>query len=366
MTPGPGRAGSKSSTVLLHILRLLHKAQQLRVRNESAFVQKLERVLIRSNRQTVLVIDNIDAILTRKDFDLDSTGAGGNLLRLLARLNEYLTIPSNLTILVISSQTVPADVSSRSVTVHLHPYTQADAVAIIGRPGDARFDAFLKHALAVLYPAFSGNFALLRDTINRLYECAQIQDAPASTLPAKAKLVCAEELVRTFGGGDDTQSFDAQVRDQREMQASVKWLSKTAKLVLIAGYLAAHNPPSQDKVLFRTVGNARRNTKAATAFKKARLNADSIHIRAPVPFQLNRVLTIFRYVSGTWEAEAQMDAGFLFFKVVRELVQHGLFKGTCDDWLRGTATKLNCHAPLDLIEIVAAEVNVKLDEVLYG
>jgi len=361
------RSKVKNSTVPLHVLRLLHRAQQLRVRGESAFVQKLERVLIRVKQPTTLVIDNFDAILSPDDFDLDARGPGGRFLRLLSRLNEYVATDSGLSFIIVSNRMIPYDVSSRCVTVHMRPYSKEDCLAILSRGDDDRFDIFLKHSLAILYPAFSGNFGHLRDTIYRLYESGEIVRSNSYQLAARSKSVCSKELARCFGGGAVETDFEAQISEQRESATTVKWLSRTAKLVLISGYLAAHNPPGQDKVLFRTVSTTgmKRSAAASTAFKKSRINVDSIHIRAPVPFQVNRLLSIYRCVGGGWEEEAHVDAGLLFYRVVRELIQHGLFKGSCEDWLRGTS-KLNCHAPLDLIQIVANETNVKLNEVLYG
>ena len=363
----------KNSFVYHDILKVLNRAQEMRVRGQSAFIQKLERVVLKNNKRTVLILDNIDKILTRVDFDIDSSSIktpGSDFLKVLTHLDEYLSIPSQLSIVLVTSQMLPNDISSRCATVHLHAYSKAECEMILKR-GDDKFDAFLSTALAVLYPAYSGNFAMLRDTVNRLFDSSVvIQQASRNALAAKAKLVCGEELKRAFGGGEEVVSFDEQVNDRKECLSSTKWLSSTEKLVLIAGYLASHNPPNQDKVLFRTVGHhqglvGRKKTLATNCFKRNRLNADSIHIRAPVPFNLNRLLLIYRYVSGTWADESGCDSGLLFQRTVRSLVQHGIFKSGSEDWLKGGA-KLNCHAPLDLVQVIAHETNVKLEEVLYA
>lgn len=367
------RVGKENNVCLdARIVKILHRAQEQRVRGPSAFVQKLERVILGNGQRTVLILDNIDAILSPEDFDLDSTSAkttGSDFLRVLTRLDEYLSIPSQLSIVLVTSRMLPTDVAGRCAGVHLHAYTKSECFEIISR-NDERFDSFLTTALAVLYPAYSGNFVVLRDTVNRLFESSVINEASRSALCAKAKLVCVEELNKTFGGGDDMISFDQQLREKMRISNWTKWLSKTSKLVLIAGYLAAHNPPNQDKILFRTVGQGRpvgrKKTISATTFKRNRLNADSIHIRAPVPFNLNRLLMIYRYVSGTWEEDSECDSGYLFQRTVRELVQHGIFKTGSDDWLKSGGVKLNCHAPLDLVQAIAEEANIKLDEVLYG
>ena len=361
------RVKSSNSLVSQEVFRTLYLAQRMRVKSSSAFVQKLERLFLRVRERTVLVLDNVDCLLSQDDFDLDPSGkqSGGDFLRLLSRLDEYVEVPDGFSIFTISSRLLPYEISSRCASVHLHPYSKEDVRAIMQR-GERRYDAFLTTALAVLYPAFVGNFTLLRDTVNRLFRSTQVQEATDAALGPKTKLVCAQELKRLFGGGEDSSSFDDQIRDAKEAAESVKWLSKTAKLVLIAGYLAAHNPPSQDKVLLKTVaGNPANKKRAATAYKKARLDADSITIRAPVPFNLNRLLAIFRYIRGNWEEDFESDSGLLFQRTVRDLVHFGLFKSGAEDWLR-TEVKLNCHAPLDLIQVVANEVSVKLDEVLYA
>jgi len=359
-----------SSIVDHQVLKLLQRAQEMRVRGESSFVQKLERVLLGCKHRTVLVIDNIDAVLNADDFDLAESGkhAGSDFLRVLTKLEEYLSFPSQLTIVLVSSRMLPVDITSRCATVHLRALNKTECQSLLSRGDDERFNAFLSTALAVLYPAYSGNFVTLRDTVEKLFESSVVQEASRSALSAKAKLVCGEELRRRFGGGEETYSFDQELKDRRDNLSSTKWLCRTAKLVLIAGYLASHNPQSQDKVLFRTVGSsgaARTKSVSKNTFKRNRLNADSIHIRAPAPFNLNRLLMIYRYVAGTWEEDSLCDSGFLFQRTVRELVQSGIFKSASEDWLK-TAAKLNCYAPLDLVQAIAEETNVKLDEVLYG
>ena len=360
--------GRSSNSVVPHdVFRSLFLAQRMRVKSPSAFVQKLERLFLRMRERTILIVDNIDCLLTQDDFDLDPYGKpeGGEFLRLLSRIDEYLEVPCGFSIVVISSRFLPQEVSSRCASVHLRPYTKEDARTIM-QQNDKRYDAFLSTALAVLYPAFTGNFTLLRDAINRLFRSDQVQDATDGALSSKTKLVCAQELRRLFGGGDETCGFEEQIADAREATQSVKWLSRSAKQVLIAGYLAAHNPPGQDKMLLKTVAGKPGNKKrAASAFKKARLDADTITIRAPVPFPIHRLLAIYRFIRGNWEEDFDSDSGLLFQRTVRDLVHFGLFKTGAEDFLK-TEIKLNCHAPLDLIQVVANEAGVKLDEVLYA
>ena len=87
----------KNSKVPLEVLRVLYRAQSMAVKSQSAFVQKLERVLAKVREEvesTTIVLDKVDSVLCADDFDLDLTGGkttGSDFLRLLSRLNEYLT-----------------------------------------------------------------------------------------------------------------------------------------------------------------------------------------------------------------------------------------------------------------------------------
>ena len=371
----PRRERVKNSKVSIDVLRALYRAQNMHVKNQSAFVQKLERVLAKlPDDRTVVVLDNIESIMSSEDYEIDpSTGktVGGDFLRLISRLSEYIAYHTKLTIVLVSSKPLPFDVSSRCVSVHLPAYSAETCRLIISRAHPELEPWFLNTAIALLYPVFAGNVALLRDTLLRVRQDEHVTSAVAGAEVAKTKYACSQEMKRLFGGGDETQNFEDTAKDMETVKDATKWLSRTEKQVLLAGYLAAYNPASQDKVLFRTVGQSnapagRKKVAASNAFRRGKLNADSIHVRAPVPFNLHRLLNIYRYVSGEWEEAANEDSGALFQRTVRELVQHGLFRSAAsDDWLK-TGVKLNCHAPHDLIELVASGVGLKLSEVLYG
>ena len=366
----------KNSKVNLEILRTLYRAQNMRVKNQSAFVQKLERFLAKSSQErTVVVIDNIESILTPEDYELDPSGTGktlgGDFLRLLSRLSEYISFHSKLSIVLVSWKPLPYEVSSRCISVHLPAYSAETCRLIITRSHPELESWFLNTAIAILYPVFSGNVALLRDTLLRVRKDPLVTSAMAGAEIARTKIACSQELQRLFGGGDEQQNFEDLTKNIETVKESTKWLSRTEKLVLLSGYLAAHNPPNQDKVLFRTVGQhsapaGRKKIAASNAFRRGKLNADSIHVRAPVPFNLPRLLSIYRYLNGDYEESVNEDSGGLFQRTVRTLVQQGLLRSSAsEDWLRN-GVKLNCHAPHDLIELLAAGVDVKLNEVLYA
>jgi hypothetical protein len=365
----------KNSKVSLDNLRILYRAQNMAVKSPSAFVQKLERVVARIPEEigrVTIIIDNIDSILTSDDYDLDAQGAktsGSDFLRLLSRLSEYISTRTKLNVVLISSRHIPHDVSGRCVTVHLREYS-ADACKQIILNENPEFESwFLNTGIAILYPVFSGNLGLLRDALHRVREDPQLGIVNSAALVSTTKVICGKEMRRLFGGVEDDSNAEQQLRDLETARQGTRWLSKTEKQVLLAGYLAAHNPPNCDKIIFRTIGShggpvGRKKTISSNAFRRGKLNADSINVRAPVPFILHRLLTIYRYLSNQWEDPG--DSGVLFHKSVRVLIQHGLFKSPAsEDWLRG-GTKLNCHAPHDLIEVVASGLNVKLDEVIYG
>jgi hypothetical protein len=365
----------KNSKVSPEIHRMLARSEPLLVKTQSAFVQKLERLLaVLPDDPTLVVLDNVESLLTSDDFDIDPAASklsGSDFLRLISRLSEYINYHEKLGFVLITCKRLPHEVSTRCITVDLHPYSAEECKLIMSRTHPELEEWFLNTAIAVMFPAITGNMRLLEATLLRIRRDEEITKASRDALVVKTKLACAREIRRLFGGGDSERSVEDDARDLEAVRKDTKWLSQTEKLVLLAGYLAAHNPPNQDKVIFRTVAQhaapaGRRKTATTMAFRKGKLNADSINVRAPVPFNIPRLLNIYRYVSGDWESNSDADSGVLFQRTIRGLVQHGLFKSTAsDDWLRGS-TKLNCHAPHDLIELIACAVGVKLDEVLYG
>ncbi len=366
--------GPRNTRVSIETLRVLYRAQNMGVRTPSAFIQKLERILsttLSSCHQVTLVIDHFESILSADDYDLDpvTKTAGADLLRLISRLNEYIASSAKLSIVIGSCRMLPADITTSCVTVRIPNLSAQQCKQLISQEHPELEPWFINTAVALLYPVFSGNFSLLAETLVRIRRDEQLVRANPDTVVAKTKVVCTQEMRRLFGGGDESE--EAQAKEIYAVKRETKWLSQIEKLTLLAGYLAAHNPPNQDKVLFRTVGQhsapaGRKKAGSTNAFKRGKLNADAIHVRAPVPFNLDRLLCIYRYLNGSWEEDADFDSGVAFQRTVRNLVQYGLFKSTAsEDWLR-SGIKLNCHAPFDLIELVATDVNVKLDEVLYG
>ena len=366
--------GTRNTRVSLETLRVLYRAQNMGVRTPSAFIQKLERILsttLAACSHVVLVIDHLESILLADDYDLDPVNktSGLDFLRLLSRFNEYIASSAKLSIVIGSSRMLPGEVSTSCVTVRLPVFSAQQCKQLISQEYPDLEPWFINTAVALMYPVFSGNYSLLAETLVRIRRDEQLVRANPDTVVAKTKVVCTQEMRRLFGGGDESE--EVQAREIYAVKRETKWLSQIEKLILLAGYLAAHNPPNQDKVLFRTVGQqsapaGRKKAASTNAFKRGKLNADAIHVRAPVPFNLDRLLCIFRYLNGSWEEDADFDSGVAFQRTVRNLVQYGLFKSTAsEDWLR-SGIKLNCHAPFDLIELVATDVNVKLDEVLYG
>lgn len=365
-----------NSHVSLDVLRTLYRAQNMTARNSSSFIQKLERILVSKQSaldRLVIVIDNVDSILSSEEYDLDPSSSKSDttdLLRILSKLNEYIpSVSVHISVVLVSSRPLPVDISAAGAIVSIPSLTMAQVKERIAHEYPQLESWFINNTVALLYPVFSSNSELLVETVVRIRNDPQLEKVNPSALPAKTKLVCTQEIRRLFGGGDDFDRISDQEKDLKLLKLATKWLSKMEKEVLLAGYLAAHNPASQDKILFRVVGQqaapaGRKKVASTNAFKRGKLNADSINVRAPSPFNLDRLFSIFRYLSGSWEDE--IDSGVAFQRSVRALVQHGLFKSTAsEDWLR-SGIKLNCHAPHDLIELLARDINVKLDEVLYA
>ena len=356
------------------IYRVLARAQKLRVRGVSAFIQKLERVLIQSIEPTrlILVIENVDTLISPSDHSFDiSPSPGAEFLTLLSRLDEYLSVPLiDLSILVTSTQLLPPAISARAASLSLHPYTLSETVAILSRIDEAptSYSTFVAGTCAILYPSMCNNFVLLRDTVERLF-------ASWSTKIVDIKLVASKSLINLFNETHYDGSFASDEKALTNLISSVKWLSQDARRILVAAYLAAHNPPQHDKQIFRVIGKDKNRSKkqGVCQFKKYRTMADSIDIRTPVPFPLSRLLSIYRFLCGHPEQDMDEDAGYFFHKTVRELTQNGLLKaggsnGQNNDWWiqNGSGAKLNCNAPFSLIEEIAKKLNIKLDEVLYA
>ena len=328
------------------VFRLIVRAQKMRVRTVSAFIQKLTLL---PDEPVVLVVDNIE---DNKFVE--------SVFGTLSRLVEYDI--KNICVILIGTTFLPLCVSERCVCVNLRPLSSSECeFAIIqDNPNDVRFAPFVKVAVGFLYSQMCGNFVLLRNTVNGLYNRAEFADPKLVTVRAK-QMVC-QKLNNLFGGGDSHTSFSEQADELVKIQTSVKWISPHTKRVLIAGYLAAHNPVNFDKTIFKSGPNdTKKNRAQTTAFKTARLAADCIQIRAPSSFTFNRLLSIYRYISGESD---ETDSGFAFQRSIRELTQFGLFKHAGDVWTN--EIRLNCHAPLDLIGIVAKQVDIKLQEVLFA
>lgn len=353
------------------VYRILSRAQNLRVRGVSAFIQKLERVLIQVSDPTrlVIVIENIDSLLSPDDYSFENTASpGSEFFSLLTRLNEYMCVPLiDLSIVVTSTQLLPPSITARAAAVNLHTYTLSETISILSKtaPESKSYQKFVTGACAILYPSMCSNFVLLRNTVEQLYMnwSQQVIDI---------KLAASKSLQALFNESHHDGSFASEEKNVAKLISPIKWLSKDARRVLVAAYLASHNPPQHDKFIFRVIDDGRAKKKSTTQFKKSRNMADSIDIRTPVPFSLSRLLTIYRYLCGNFTEDTNEDAGFFFYKTVRDLTQNGLLKAggnsaSNDWWINGGSNlKLNCVAPFSLIEEIAKKLDIKLDEVLYA
>ena len=335
----------KKAVVNRDVYRLLVRAQNLRVKSPSAFLQKLEFSLLRLSNigivSPIVVLDNVC-----DEYE--------EFLILLSRISEL--IHSNLRVITISSKLMSLSVSARAVTIAFAPYSKQECIALITTE-DQRFSAFVKAAMGFLYPSFCGNFLLLRNTILSIYDRTLFADQKMVAIQSKTQVV--SKLQELFGGGDET-SFQDQEKELKRIQTEIKWLSLETKQVLVAGYLASHNPVNHDKTIFKSgANNTKKNRTTTTAFKRARLAADCIQIRAPLPFSISRLESIFNFLTSQEE--------YPILPFIRELVNCGLFKthNSDPDWLR-TDIRINCHAPLDLINLVAKQIGVRLDEVLFA
>ncbi len=313
---------------------------QFRVRNESGFLQKLERLMLRQkdiSEPFYLVIDNVDSLPSGSE----------SFLGLFGCLSEYLGSGRSICAVFTSTKLLPVSLSGKSATLSLHPYSLGECQSILSRElgcnSEGAITRYASAACTILYPSMRNNFRLLRDSILRMVEL-EPSLAPSKAI-VNAKAAAADKISDLF---NDENGGNV---------PSVRWLSLQAKRVLLAGYLAAHNPATQDKHIFKVVCS-RTSKREVSSFKNQRAMADAIDIRAPAPFPIGRLLHIYRFLTGDFDEESKSDGGFAFYRTVNELVHFGLFKGA--------ATRLSCHTPFELVSQVADHVGVRLDEVLYA
>jgi hypothetical protein len=331
---------------------------QFRVRNVSGFLHKLERLLLRQtdiSEPFYIVIDNMDGVARTDEARESLIG----FLTLFTHLSEYISIGREICAIFTGANLLPTALAGGTATVHLHPYTLAECQAIIAREGggstESVVEKYTKMAILVLYPSMRNNFRLLRDSV-----ISMVTEEAVGLIGSTVHVVAKSDAVSVLSN---------RFNDENSHRVpSVKWLSQVAKRVLVAGYLAAHNPASQDRHIFKVVVGGRSSRREVTAFKTARTMADSIDIRSPVSFPIQRLLSIYRFLTGDPLEEAQFDGGFEFYRTVNELVHFGLFRGGDGDALirLGSGARLNCHAPWELIQQVAVMIDVRLDEVLYA
>ena len=343
--------------------KILKIANWSEVRGLTAFKQKLESVISERVEKKFIVLDNVHYLTPPADPATGGTPMGSRNFQVfdfLLSLSEQLMSVNKISLIVISHRILPNWLSSRvSAVVRFPAYTQKQARDILERQLSGTSAAAVRPEIVKIFlaPFVLFNYAYLRDDFGalskeaaRVFSLVSQLTGEMPELGFKVRSVVVSESNRLKG------VFDENSKDEKRKASG---LSKISKLLLVASYIAAHNPKSYDNKIFLTV-RAKSGRNSLKAFKKAKMNADAVAVRPPSPFAIPRLLVIAEYLAG-----GVLGQSIGLFQELRGLTQRGFLKkcGTLD-WMDGSL-KLTCHAPLEVITNVADELNIILDEVLF-
>ncbi|EER18262.1 Origin recognition complex subunit, putative [Perkinsus marinus ATCC 50983] len=177
----------------------------------------------------------------------------------------------------------------------------------------------------------------------------------------------------SFGPGlfDEVISV-SQIELKRKLECAVSYtLAQTkaktavkynARLLVLAGFLASHNPPSMDRRLFM-IKTGRNSRAAVTRLRNNQMAMDSIAVRPPRPFPLQRMLEIARYLH-----HGQMRITADVFQEVRRLVHLRLLmtngEPSIDAWMEGSVKLTTGLHSYSVVEDLAVSVNANLRELI--
>ena len=309
------------------------------VRSLTGFKQKFESLVDSEMNKLFLIIDNAHCLTEGRNFQV---------LNFLSCLRDFFALP--VSVIFVTCRNLPPEVSCRACAVVQFPgYTQFQANKIItaqlrrtsagaSRPGAVL--AFLPPFMLFYYPRSRDNFATLLKEACRLFSEAvvnRIFEKPGDEAKLAIKNFCASETPA----------------------APIKSvIPRLGKILIVASFLAAHNPANFDAKIFSTT-RAKSGRAGVSNFKKAKLDADPISVRPPKPFSLPRLFAIAEYL-----AAGALSQSLRTLQLIRSLTQQGLLKRCGGDWLDGNL-KLACHAPLTLVHGFAGDLGIRLDEVLF-
>ncbi|KAI0384897.1 origin recognition complex subunit 5 C-terminus-domain-containing protein [Hypomontagnella monticulosa] len=338
----------------------------------------------------VLVFDGIDR---QRD-------APPTLLPALARLSEIIT---NLTTIFILTTPSPALLRVAAPQLYFPPYTKSEYVTILSRPpylpqplpnttpqetADlwARFTAAVHDALAKpasrslpglaracasLWPRFTAPIAA---GTHRAREFTKLLVAARAYFQDESVLEPGITLAsKTSTATPGTKTIDKEAQSSKELAAL---LPPTARLLLIAAYLASHNAPRHDQTIFSTWHSGKRRRGGGTVGGNHHITKKSKHrkiarkLLGPSAFVLERMVAIYAATRREWvhddgaddrvSVDADVGMAIATLASLRLLIRVGGAGGTADAMDRGG--KWRVGVGWEVVRGVGRSMGVEVEE----
>ncbi|KAF4738378.1 Origin recognition complex subunit 5 [Perkinsus olseni] len=354
----------------------------------SGFAKKLTDLLRRYDalqKTLVLVVDRAERLLPDAAYALQPATEAARLIEFLLNMSDELCLPTACSVLVSST---PILRDSGGV-VRFPPYTNSEAVALLSAYCHARapirdipgaVTAFSEMYVKLFYDALTVvDMGILLENALEIYVVEYLNIVNETWGRATVENCEAEDEDDSFGSAvyDEVISV-SQIELKRKLEdevsrtmskskatITVKWeshLSYNARLLVLAGFLASHNPPSMDKRLFM-MKTGRNSRATVTKMRNNQMAMDSIAVRPPKPFPLQRMLEIARYLH---HGEMRMTADV--FQEVRRLVHLRLLmtngEPSIDAWMEGSVKLTTGLHAYPVVEELAASINANLTELV--
>ncbi|KAF4677524.1 Origin recognition complex subunit 5 [Perkinsus chesapeaki] len=318
------------------------------------------------NKTVFVVVDQAERLLPDAADPLEPANDAARLMEFLLDMSDELCLPNACSV-IVSSTPIPRD--SRGV-VHFPPYNNAEAIALLSAYCHARSPMpHFKEAVTAfssMYVKFFYDSLIVTDMTSLVGHALDVYNVEYTRIVdetwGRATLEgCVEEDDDDDDDGDDTISPAMRrevisvsqielkstlsehmtfIMTRGATKAAIKWeshLPYNARLLVLAGFLASHNPPSMDNRLFM-MKTGRSSRATVTRIRNNQIAMDSINVRPPKPFPLQRMLEIARYLH---HGEMRMTSDV--FQEVRRLVHLRLLMTngdpSIDAWMEG-AVKL--------------------------